>query len=282
MVYTFRVVDVKEYIESGIIESVVLGFATAKEVAEVQHYAELYPEIKAEWIAISRSFEREASLHAVPPAPEMKDRILSAIGKTPQDQPSQSETKVIPLSQGNTSSNPWKWAAAASIVLLLGVGTLWVLNFNEVSRLRNELQTAQATLKSNEQEITILTVEQQKSSELKKVLAQLDTKNITMKGMPMEPTANVHIMWNEESKMAVMKSVAINEIPTEMQLQLWAIADGKPVSLGVFDVAELEEMTDPFEVSANNISAFAITIEKRGGSQAPTMEKMVVMGAVAS
>jgi len=281
MVYTICVVDVKEYIESGIIESVVLGFATAQEVAEVQRYAELYPEIKAEWIAVSRSFEREATIHAVPPAPELKSRILSEIEKTPQDKPAPSETKVIPLTQPS-SSNPWKWAAAASIVLLLGVGTLWVINFNEVSRLKNELRTAKETMKSNEQEINILTVEQQKAVELRKVLAQLDTKNITMNGMPMEPTANVHIMWNEESKMAVMKSVSINEIPTEMQLQLWAIADGKPVSLGVFDVAELEQMTDPFEVSADNISAFAITIEKRGGSQTPTMEKMVVMGAVAS
>ncbi len=79
-----------------------------------------------------------------------------------------------------------------------------------------------------------------------------------------------------------MKSVAISEIPTEMQLQLWAIADGKPVSLGVFDVADLKEMSDPFAVDAKNISAFAITIEKRGGSEQPTMEKMVVMGAVNS
>ncbi len=282
MVYTIGVVDVKEYIESGIIESVVLGFATAQEVAEVQRNAELYPEIKAEWIAISQSFEREATMHAVPPASEMKNRILAAIEKTPQDKVVQQEAKVIPLTQAQSTGNPWKWVAAASIVLLLGVGTLWVVNFNEVSRLKNELRTAQETMKSNEQEITILTVEQQKAAELKKVLAQLDTKNITMSGMPMEPTANVHIMWNEESKMAVMKSVSINEIPTEMQLQLWAIADGKPVSLGVFDVAELEQMTDPFEVMPENISAFAITIEKRGGSQVPTMDKMVVMGTVAS
>lgn len=266
--------DIREYIESGIIEAVVLGFASEDEIAQLQSYAQKYPEILSEWKAVTLAFENEATKHAVPAPAEVKQRVLEAIA--PEKQTAAPIVTMTP----QKSSNPWKWLAAASIVLAVGATSLWYMNFSEMKKMQSTLAQKDAEIERMDQRVTALSVEQEKTAEMKKVLAQLDTKNIEMKGTPMEPSANVHIMWNETNKMAMMKSVAVNEIPYEMQFQLWAIADGKPVSLGVFDGAELENMTDPFTVDAKNISAFAITIEKRGGSQTPTMEKMVVMGAV--
>ncbi len=267
--------DIKEYIESGIIEAVVLGFASEQEIAQLQSYALKYPEISEEWKAVTIAFENEATKHAVPAPAEVKQRVLESISAKTKKK----ETPIVPLATQQTS-NPWKWLAAASIVLAVGATSLWYVNFSQLKEMQSMMAQKDAEIEKMDQKVTALSVEQEKTAEMKKVLAQLDTRNIEMKGTPMEPTANIHIMWNETNKMAMMKSVAIEEIPYEMQFQLWAIADGKPVSLGVFDGSELENMTDPFTVDAQNISAFAITIEKRGGSQTPTMEKMVVMGAV--
>lgn len=273
--------DVKAFIESGIIESVVLGFASEKEISELQTAADQFPEVKAEWIAVSTAFEHEATKHAVPAPPSVKSAVMAIIEKDAKA--SKPETPIVSIQQANQSgSGAWKFLAAASVVIAFGLGTMWFLNYQEMVAVKDQLASAQSDMEKMNQEMTILSVEQEKAMEYRKVLAQLDTKNITMSGTPMEPDAKVHIMWNENNKMAVLKSVAIEEIPTEMQLQLWAIADGKPVSLGVFDVADLKEMSDPFAVDATKISAFAITIEKRGGSQQPTLEKMVVMGAVNS
>lgn len=275
--------DVKEFIESGIIESVVLGFASEQEIAELQKAAAQYPEVKAEWRAVSDAFEGEASKHAVAAPASVKNAVMSVIEADERAKKPAKASADAPIVSINTSrSGSWKWLAAASVVVSLGLGTLWYLNYKEMVNTKEQLAAANTKLESMGQQIDILSVEQEKAMEYRKVLAQLDTKNISMKGMPMEPTANVHIMWNENNKMAVLKSVAINEIPSEMQLQLWAIADGKPVSLGVFNVADIKDMSDPFSVDAKNISAFAITIEKRGGSETPTMEKMVVMGTVNS
>lgn len=273
--------DVKEFIESGIIESVVLGFASEQEIAQLQSYAARFPEIREEWLAVSRAFETEATKHAVEAPASVKAAVLASIAPQTTTPKEEKAAPIVQLNAGKTG-NPWKWLAAASIVLAIGSSTLWYLNYREMETMRNQLASKSSEVEAMDQQITAMSVEQEKSMELKKVLAQLDTKNIEMSGTPMEPTANVHIMWNPENKMAVMKSVAINSIPYEMQFQLWAIADGKPVSLGVFDGSELEEMTDPFQVLTDNISAFAITIEKRGGSQSPTMDKMVVMGTVTS
>lgn len=273
--------DVKAFIESGIIESVVLGFASENEISELQTAATQFPEVKAEWIAVSAAFENEATKHAIPAPASVKTSILSIIEKDMKIE--QTEAPIISIQQAAQSkSGSLKWLAAASVVISLSLGTMWYLNYQEMVSVKNQLASTKSDMEKMDQEMTVLSVEQEKSMEYRKVLAQLDTKNIAMSGTAMEPEANVHIMWNENNKMAVLKSVVIDEIPTEMQLQLWAIADGKPVSLGVFDVADLKEMSDPFAVDASNISAFAITMEKRGGSEQPTMENMIVMGAVNS
>ena len=62
------------------------------------------------------------------------------------------------------------------------------------------------------------------------------------------------------------------------EYQLWALVDGKPVSLGVFG-ENAKEAVQQME-TIEKAQAFAVTIEPIGGSVNPTMEKMVVMGGV--
>ena len=62
------------------------------------------------------------------------------------------------------------------------------------------------------------------------------------------------------------------------QYQLWAIVDGKPVDAGMVEI-------DPGKAlhRMKNIpkaEAFAITLEKAGGSPTPTLTAMFVMGKV--
>lgn len=57
--------------------------------------------------------------------------------------------------------------------------------------------------------------------------------------------------------------------------QLWAIVAGKPIDLGVFNAdttsKDMKEMKD-----VELASAFAVTLEKRGGSLTPSMDEMMV------
>ena len=66
--------------------------------------------------------------------------------------------------------------------------------------------------------------------------------------------------------------------PEGKEYQLWAIVDGKPVDLGMYDENNSQKLQAMKTISKPQ--AFAITLENKGGSPTPTMEQMYVLGNV--
>jgi anti-sigma-K factor RskA len=104
---------------------------------------------------------------------------------------------------------------------------------------------------------------------------------VSLKGTPKAPNASLMVAFSAE-KEEVMVDLASLKMPandTEHQYQLWAMVDGKPVDLGVFDVKA--DTTGMLKMrSLSSAQAFAVTLEPRGGSISPTMEQMMAMGAI--
>lgn len=71
--------DLNHYIQSGIIESYVLGIATASEMDELQHMRRIYPSLNAEIMAVERRIEKSALSDAILPSPYLKERIFQRI-----------------------------------------------------------------------------------------------------------------------------------------------------------------------------------------------------------
>ncbi|MCC6701636.1 MAG: anti-sigma factor [Fluviicola sp.] len=285
MVYTLSVVDVKAYIESGILESYVLGFASEQEVQEVRCLSHIYPEIAEELKLVQEGIEKMATQQAVQPPVELKNTIMAAIKKEaqiPSSKPQiKQEAKIVSM-QSTAAVNPWKWGVAASLVLLFGVGALWVNTRIDNGAIKEQLAQLDKQKQQDNQVLTAMLVEQERLQEIQKVLTEPSTKTIVLNGTTMEPNAEVHVMWSSNDNKAVMVAEKIAPPPPNMQYQLWVIADGVPKSVGVFTYDELDNMTEPFEVMTTDFTAFAITLEKMGGSPTPTLEKMVVMGELAS
>lgn len=285
MVYTFGVVDVKEYISSGILESVVLGFSSEQERQEVSCLAHIYPEINEELVAIELAFERIAFDTAITPDASIKTKLIEKIKSEKQLDPSQEVTtaKIITMNaQAADSTKMWKMMAAASVVLAFGVAAMWVSTSNKSNAVSSQMASLQKEAQKDKQILTAMSLEQERYKSIQSVITEASMQKVVMSGTAMEPNASVRVMWSDADQKAVMVAQTILPPPTDMQYQLWAIADGVPVSLGVFNYDELQNMTEPFDVKANNVTAFAITLEKKGGSPTPTMDKMVVLGAIAS
>jgi anti-sigma-K factor RskA len=112
------------------------------------------------------------------------------------------------------------------------------------------------------------------------VLRSKEYKMIKLAGTKQAPKASMMVAFNPAKK-EVMIDMAAMEMPAndaEHQYQLWAMVDGKPVDLGVFDMVADDDGMKRMK-AIEDAQAFAVTLEPRGGSKSPTMEQMMVIGS---
>ena len=105
---------------------------------------------------------------------------------------------------------------------------------------------------------------------------------VKLAGVNKSPEAKMLVYWNKTNKNILINYAAMDLPKTDQshEYQLWALVDGKPVSLGVFTSNESAKEAVVQMETITKAQAFAVTIEPTGGSLNPTMEKMVVMGAI--
>ena len=257
--------NIEEYISSGIIESYVLGQLSDSEMAEVTAMALQYPELKTEIELVESTLIKYAAKN--PPA-ALKEKILTKLDLK--------ESKIISLEEKKNTSI--RWLVAASIILLIGSA---IYNIILMDKLRNTED--QLSVLSSEKEKYVKDFEAQSKSygqmaQEMAILMNPENKKIMLKGMQIAPTALAAIYWNQGTE-AVYINVNSLPIPAkDKQYQLWAIVDGKPVDVGMMDLeapGALHKMK-----SIAGAQAFAVTLEKKGGSVNPTMNAMYLMGNV--
>lgn len=280
--------DIKEYIESGILESYVLGFASPQEKREVECMSAIYPELKQELTQQQTNIEKFVGTIAVTPPVDLKEKIFAKINGIKQDSnlktvplPEKAEAKIVQM-----KSNPWmKYVAAASVVGLL-VGAYFYTNLStERTNLASEVVTLQdevTTVKEKAAtQIAATQSEINKLAERQAFITNTNTSKIDLGPTGINPQARAIAYFNTEVSELMLLSEAMPTPEEGKQFQLWAIADGNPVDLGMIEKDNtFKENIDLSQIE--NIQAFAITLEKDGGSPTPNLEQLYVIGNVAS
>ena len=270
--------DIKAYIETGILELYVLGDTTPGEKLQVEEMASKHPAVKAELDEIERSMESYAQLNAVEPADGLRSRILGSILTNLADDNnflSKSENtqgKIIALPAPKANSF-YKYAFAACLALLIASSIALVTLYSQLQQSTGQLAALQADKQHFANQVNL-------KDEQLNIFRDASFKFLKLQGTPKSPTAGLTIAWNPVKKAVWidLASAKITENDKAHQYQLWALVNGKPVDLGVFDekpdsAADMKEMK-----SVANAGAFAVTLEPRGGSVSPTMDQMVVIG----
>ena len=257
--------NVQEYIESGIIESYVMGLASEPERAEFERLCTQYPELVAARRKFEERLEGYASENAVPPPPEVKVKVLEKI-ITMQDQkePARSSKDAIrPLLLP-------RFVAAASILLLIGMGYLYYQTKQENKDLtdtNDRLKTSLDTTRNILQRIV---------SEQKDVVSNPNVTVVNMVGTQVAPKSSANIYWDSTSSNVYLVVKNMPKLPSDQQYQLWALIDNKPKDLGIFDATDQKVILKM--KNTQKAQAFAITIEQKGGSPSPTLQKMQSIG----
>lgn len=259
--------NIKEYISSGVLESYVLGELSADEMREVEANLVRYPELQKELSLVEQAQGELLLKIAVTPRASLKKEVFARI-------PTEGSGKHIQLNDG---SRFWKFAAAASITIAIVSS---ILAYNYWSKWRSTETDLVALREQNARIAEDYNQVNQKLGGFEKELEIISDPaflKIAMSGTANAPDANALVYWNESTSEVYLKIKNLKTLAQENQYQLWAIIDGKPVDAGVFDnIAGLVKMKE----ITKDASAFAVTIEPRGGKPAPSLETMQVIGNV--
>lgn len=287
--------EVKAYIESGILELYVLGQLNDQEQREVEAMAAKYPEVKQEITAIEIAMEQYALAQSIEPSSGLDQKIMQEIDKQeaskivevillppPPVMPTE-PARVVPLNgEYDAKIRNLKIALVACVAML-------VISVIALFSARTELGNAKdqiTTLSADKEKFTsTVNFMKQNNEDLQKIVdmdSDPDWKTVRLAGTPMDPNAKMVVYWHVSGNHVMMDNSRM-QLPAndqDHQYQLWALVNGKPVDLGVFDV---NPNTSSILINMKEISSaqtFAVTLEKRGGSAAPTMDQMIVAGNV--
>lgn len=259
--------DIQAYIASGILESYLLGDLTPQEEAEVEQFAEQHPEIREELDRIELALEKYAQMAAIPPPAGSLSAVLEQL-------PEKSGEGAAPnrAISGRTLSIFGFGLAAIGLIAAF-------LFYQQQQRMENDLRETRDTLQALQADCDEVQASNEQLSRSLDILLQGETQRIDMQGTDLAPQAIARVFVNTESQIALLDAGSLPPPPSDKTYQLWALIDGNPVDMGIFDLtidgAGLVEV--PYISGAQ---AFAVTLEDAGGNPTPNLDQLYVIGNV--
>jgi anti-sigma-K factor RskA len=257
---------------------------TEREREEVIAMAQAYPQIQAELDALEEGMFAFDTLTGKQPSSQVKDKLFAALEEDFQEQSPEStasektapvkETKVVKVST-------WRpFAIAASLVAIMAssAAIYYAQKFYETDEKFTALVLDQQVMADNLNKANLEFEETE--SRLDRIVAG-DFLRVEMKGeaLPMQKDAKVDVFWDQNAQEVFVAVNNLNSLSDEFDYQLWAIGEDGPIGIGLVNPGEKFTLQQMNAVAA--AGAFAITIEPKGGSESPTLEKLVVLGEVA-
>lgn len=287
--------DIQSYISSGIIEAYVMGLATEEEIQILECVQKNSAEVRQAIMEAQQTLEGFAEQQAVAPPSHLKSAIWAKIQAEEAEQetaiPVKPETNhfgtdhletrtietEVPVfvpeyhTAPRTNKIPFRTiAAAASVLFILSAGGMLYLN-REQQATKQQL----AALQKEQTQSRIAYTQLQQKWEMS---SNPDMKTIALTGVEKHPGMKAMVYLDPKTSQAYLSLENLPPAPQDKQYQLWAIVDGKPVDAGMYDPQADGSVQKMYAVA--NAQAYAITLEKSGGSPTPTMEEMYVMGKI--
>ncbi len=270
--------NIKEYIESGILEAYALGALTEEERAGVEADIAMYPELAAELAAIEVAMHKLTDEQAVPPPAFMQEQIWNALdpGAATQAPPPQPPTRALPLPPADTKQRQPSWLRAAiwATVVVSVLTNFMLLSQRNESREEQKVLAAKVdSMTATQQQLATLVGAYKKEMDM---MADPGMQTVVMRKEGDTKMAGM-VYWSKEKGEAYLALHNMPMPPQGKQYQLWIIQDGKPVDMGVIsnDMVSKDGMMQKIPMTVAEGQAFAISIEKEGGNPTPTQVFMV-------
>lgn len=263
--------DVQEYIASGILELYVAGILSEKENLEISKYAQDYPEIKAEILAIEAAI-LELTAKASSISPNSFETLKPKL-ENPDD------GKVVTMKKDSFNWAPYMgWAA--SILLAIGLFGVYFQNRD----LKSQIELFERQNQELEQQIADSNNSLEETQNLLNVLRDKNITVIPLGGQDVSPSSYAKAYWNKQEEKVFIDAQGLPEPPDGFVYQVWSLklSPLTPTSMGLLE----DFASDDNKVFAlnnpNDSEAFGITLEPEGGSETPTLEQLYTLGVVSA
>lgn len=258
--------NIEEYLDSGILELYVYGALSVEEREEVSQALREYPELRHEVEAIEEAL-KDLSGAAAPYNPqELFANLQQKISQSRKHKKSHSSSAIAILG----------WVA--SFILLIGLFMIFQNNRNLRERL-TDLEMERANL---ETQIVEAREDAEKAEDLLRALRSKEIFKVPLQGQEFAPGAYAAAYWNRAENLTYIDAQDLPAPPPGMVYQVWSLKLDPltPSSIGLLE--DFEENNNKIFVvdNAYDSEAFGITLEPAGGSQTPTLERLIVLGSV--
>ena len=267
--------EAQDIISSGLLELYAMGASSAEESRNVEGWVKQYPEVAIELGYIQDGLEAYAETHAIAPGVKVKEKIFIHINASSTTTPVIAiKEKTIDTAKVYSISPTWKYAAAASIILLIGSLIFNYTYYNKYNAVNDDLQLAQTELKEQKQFAESIQAERD-------MVGKKEAMPVSLKGMDKAPDAAARIYWMQDTHDVYVDASNLPKPPDGMQYQFWGIVDGVPVSGGM-----IKTLPDGSKIRLQKMKtfgkaqAFAVSLEKAGPEKPAPSADIVVMGKI--
>ncbi|MBT8233885.1 MAG: anti-sigma factor [Saprospiraceae bacterium] len=252
---------VKDIRESGLIEYYVLDILSQEERSQVEKYLIQFPELQKDYLEIQAAMQSYAQSQNIIPRKGLSNDITNYINEN-------SANKINKGGGGKSGSSSNLFKFLTGILGLVSVGALWFAfqKDNQIKEIQNEYAVYQSDCDS--------TVNAQ--NEKLSVLEFLNNPdNNSLEITPTDNYSNTKLILHSNPNTR-RNFLQVNELPTinrDQAFQLWSLKDGQnPIPMNVFTLEG--EIFIPLDFEEGT-KTYAITIEQAGGSQVPTLTRLI-------
>ncbi|MDQ3002173.1 MAG: anti-sigma factor, partial [Fibrobacterota bacterium] len=213
-------------------------------------------------------------------SPSVLDTLMARIASTPGAAAS-APAASAPAASAPAASAPvsakhriaWivPFRFAATVAVGLALVTLGLLAY--VASLQENMGRIKTVVAESSVRIQVLEDSLAQRVAMLEVIKSNQMQMVVMNGLEADPGGYGKIIWDPVRKQAILHVSNLPAQPADKDYQLWVIRDKVPVDAGVFQVrgnrqgegGELYKIDDLVEADKSRISAFAITLEPKGG-----------------
>jgi anti-sigma-K factor RskA len=254
--------NINEYISSGIIEMYVMGLCTSEEKTELELLRKQQPEVNAAILNFEKQLENNLLNNTALPNTQTDKKILESFAAM--------QTPVVNMQQNSIATkktNWYKFAAAAGLVLFLGSA---IFNYTSYQKIK-----AQQTTIANNLKNTTPTLPESDY----KILTQPNITPVAMYGQGYHAICRCTMFWDKATGKAYMMIHHLVNSGSGKDYQLWAMVNGKPVSVGLVNDEIRGKFIELTNVPANATS-FNVTLENAGGSKTVPSDDVYLSGKI--